>query len=117
MLGSDLDSIGGNEFRIGYADEAEYPAQIGFQMFADGGRRAGAVETAARDRDDDAFIAGQSLDALRAIFERLARPQNAVDPGLELARNGKIIHGRAEHDDVGGQKLGQYGLTGGDVLA
>ena len=52
-----------------------------------------------------------------AVLERLARDQDAVDPGLELARNRKIVHRRAEHDDVGGQKLFQYGLTGGDILA
>ena len=29
----------------------------------------------------------------------------------------KFVHGRAEHDGVGGQKLLQHGLTGGDILA
>ena len=65
MLGTDLDAVGGNEFRILDADEAEHPAQIGFQMFADRGRRARAVKSAARDRDDDALVAGQAFDALR----------------------------------------------------
>ena len=50
-----------------------------------------------------------------AVFERFARHQDAVDPGLELAWDGEIVHGRAEHDDVGGQKFFQHGLTGGDV--
>jgi len=67
MLGSDLDSVGGNEFGIGHADEAEHPAQISFQMFADGGRCAGAVISAARDRDDDALVARQALNALGRI--------------------------------------------------
>ena len=65
MLGTDLDAVGGNEFRILDADEAEHPAQIGFQVLADRGRRARAIKAAARDRDDDALVAGQTFDALR----------------------------------------------------
>src|SRR6185369_14865892 len=65
MFRSDLDAVGGNEFRIPDADEAENPAQVSFEMFADRGRRARAIKTAARDRDDDALVAGQTLDALR----------------------------------------------------
>ena len=34
-------------------------------MLADRGRRAGAVESAARDGDDDPLVAGQSFCALR----------------------------------------------------
>ncbi len=49
------------------------------------------------------------------VFERLARDQDAVDPGLELAWNREIVHGRAEHDDVGRQKLLQHRLASGDV--
>src|SRR6185295_8688 len=116
-FGSYLDAISGNEFRILDADEAEHPAQVSFEMFADRGRRAGPIEAATRDRDDDALVAGQTFDALRRVFERLARDQDAVDPGLELAWDGEIVHGRAEHDDVCGQKLFQHGLTGGDILA
>ena len=47
------------------SDEAEHPAQIGFQVLADRGRRARAIKAAARDRDDDALVAGQTFDALR----------------------------------------------------
>ena len=65
MFRSDLDSVGGNEFGMGDPDEAEHPAQIGFQMLADRGRRAGAIETAARDRDDHALVAGEAFGALR----------------------------------------------------
>ena len=86
-------SVGEDEFGIVHADEAEHPAQIGFQMFADRGRRAGAVETAARDRDDHALVAGESLRALRGVSEGLARHQDAVDPGLELARMVKLYIG------------------------
>ena len=115
MLRSDLDAIGGNEFGVLHADEAEHPAQIGFEVFADRRRRTGAIKSAARDRDDDALVAGEAFDARRAVLEGLARHQDAVDPGLELARNGKIVHRRAQHHDVGGQKLFQHGLTGGQI--
>ena len=40
-----------------------------------------------------------------AVFEGLARHQDTVDPGLELARDREIVHGRTEHDDVGGKEL------------
>src|SRR5882757_9005794 len=116
VLRSELDSIGGNKFGVCDADEAEHPAQIGFEMFAHRRRRAGAVVSAARDRDDDAFVASQSFRALRAVFEGLAGHQDAVDPGLELAWNREIVHGRAEHHDVGGEKLVQHGLAGGEIL-
>ena len=69
-------------------------------MLADRGRRSRAIKAAARDRDDDALAAGQTFDALRAVLERLARDQNAVDPGLELARNREVVHGSADHDDI-----------------
>jgi hypothetical protein len=39
------------------------------------------------------------------------RDQDAVDPGLELAREGKIVHGSAEHDDIGGEKLVEHDLA------
>ena len=50
-----------------------------------------------------------------AVFERLARDQDAVDPGLELAWNREIVHGRAEHDDIGRQKFVEHRLSRGDV--
>ena len=116
MFRSNLDSVGGNEFEVFDADETEHPAQIRFQMFAHRRRCAGAVKSAARDRDNHALVAGQSFRAVRAVFEGLAGHQDAVDPRLELARYRKVIHGSAEHHDVGGQELIQHGLTGGEVL-
>ena len=47
MFGSNLDADGRNEFGIVHTDEAEHETQIGFQMFADRGRCARAVEPAA----------------------------------------------------------------------
>ena len=85
-------------------------------MFANRRRRAGAVESAARDRKDHSFVAGEPLRALRAVFKSLAPYYDAVDPGLELARDGEVIHGRADYDDIGLQKLVQHRLSGGEVL-
>ena len=50
-----------------------------------------------------------------AVFEGLAGDHDAVDPGLELARNREIVHGRAEHHDVGGQEFVQHRLAGGEI--
>src|SRR5215510_6124978 len=80
MLRSNLDAVGGNEFAIVDADKAEHPTQIGFEMLADRGGRAGAIKAAARDRDEDALVAGQPLDALGAVFEGFARDQDPIDP-------------------------------------
>src|SRR5262245_13162224 len=47
LLGPDPDAVGGNELGIRHADEAEYPAQIGLEMFTGGGRCAGVIGPAA----------------------------------------------------------------------
>jgi len=39
------------------------------------------------------------------IGECLAWRRKAVYPGLELAGNAEIVHGRAKHDDIGRQEL------------
>src|SRR5580700_2505235 len=86
MLRAHLNSLGQNKFELRHADKAEDAAQVGFQMFKRGRRRPRAVKPAARDRHDDALVAGQSLRSLCVVFEGLAGYDDAVDPGLELAR-------------------------------
>ncbi len=78
--------------------------------------RLRAVESAARRRDDHLLAAGQTLGALFRIAERLARDGEPIDPGLELARNGEVVHRSADHDDVGCQKFVQRRLPGSEVL-
>lgn len=117
LLRSDPDAVSGNAFGIGYADEGEHPAQIRLEMLTCGGRRVGIVDPAARNRDDDALVASEALWALWAVCEGLARDQDAVDPGLELARDREIVHRRANHDDVGGQELIKHRLPRSDILA
>jgi hypothetical protein len=58
-----------------------------------------------RSEHDHAFCAGQALGAFGTVAEGLARYQDTIEPGLELARNGEIIHRRTDHDDVGLDKL------------
>src|SRR5215470_3877388 len=114
MLGPDLHTIGRDELKPRHADKAEHAALVGFEMLARGGWRARAIKSAARNRNDDALVAGQSFRAVRAVAKSLARNGDAVDPGLELARERKIVHGRAEHQDVGGKELVQHLARVGD---
>ena len=90
--------------------------QIGFQMLQRRGRRAGAVKAAARDGDDDALVARQPFRPGGAIAEGLSRHHDAVDPGLELAGNGEVVHRRADHHGVRRQEFLQHRLAGGDFL-
>src|ERR1700743_1525395 len=84
VLWADLDALGDDELDVGHADEAEDGAQVGLHMLR---RRPVGREVAARDGDDPPLAAGQAFGALWAIAEGLARRQDAVDPGLELAGN------------------------------
>ncbi|GCC46285.1 hypothetical protein chiPu_0030467, partial [Chiloscyllium punctatum] len=117
MLGADLDAVGGDELHIPDADETEHSTQIGLEVLERGHRRVGAVIAAARDRDDDALVAGQPLDAGRAVFEGLACDEDAVDPGLELRGDREVVHRRTDHHDVGGEELVEHRLAGRDVVA
>ena len=79
--------------------------QIGLDMLE---AVAGLVEAAARNGDDHALVAGQAFGAVGAIAEGLAGHGDAVDPRLELARDGEIIHRRADHDRVGGKEFVEH---------
>jgi len=108
---TDLDALGDDEFEPGDADKAEHGAQIGLGVLGGGGRRAGSIEVAARNGDNHPLVAGQAFDALRGISEGLARDENPVDPGLELAGHREIIHRRPDHHDVGGEELFEQRLA------
>ncbi|AEM40040.1 hypothetical protein KVU_0201 [Ketogulonicigenium vulgare WSH-001] len=75
-----------------------------------------AIKTTARRGDDDLFRAGQPLRAVFGIAEGHARDGKAVDPGFQLAGNGKVIHRRANDREIGGHKLLQRGLASGQVI-
>ena len=79
------------------------------------GRRAFAVESAARKRDDHALAAGKAFGAGRGVVEGLPGNENAVDPGLELARHREIVHRSADDDRVGSEKLVEHGAVGKGV--
>jgi hypothetical protein len=104
LLRAILDAFGEDDLR-GHPDEREGRAQVGFDMFARREGRLRAVEPSTRDRDDDAHVFCQALDPFFAISKGLARNEDAVDPGLQLARDGEIIYRRADHDDVGRKEL------------
>ena len=42
--------------------------------------------------------------------------RDAVDPGLQLARHGKVVHRRADHDHIGREELAHQAL-GNLILA
>src|SRR5580658_10098721 len=100
LFGPDLQTFGDDDLQIGDAEKAEDAAQITFHMFEGGRRHARAIKTAARNRDDHALVARQTFGAVGGVAEGLAGDRDAVDPGLELAGDAKIVHGRADDDDV-----------------
>ena len=116
LFGTELQPLGDDEFQLGHTDEAEHGAQIGFQMLERGRRRAGSIEAAARDRHDDALVPRQTHGAAGAIAEGLTGHEDPVDPGLELARQGEVVHGCTDHHDVRLQKLLECGVACDDVL-
>ena len=97
-------AFGHDEFHVGDADEAEHRAQIGLRMFGCRIGRFRPVQPAAQNDDDDALAAGQPGRAapVGVYWKVLPRHQDAVDPGLQLAGHGEIIHRRADHDGIGG---------------
>ena len=67
------------------------------------------ITIAAGYGDDHALARRQPARAVLAISEGLTGHYDAIDPGLKLGGNREIIHGRADHDDVGGLKLLEIG--------
>jgi hypothetical protein len=55
--------------------------------------------------------------ALFAVAEGLARADDGVEPGLELARDAKIVHRRADHDQVGALQLLDHAIGQSAELA
>ena len=107
-VGADADAFGAHELDVGDADEAEDVPQISFLEIEVRAAAFGAVETAACRRDDDLASAREAFGAVRAVAERLAGDHDAVDPRLQLARDAEVVHRRADHDDVGGQKFVEH---------
>ena len=79
-------------------------------MFEGGVCGLRAMEAAARGNDDDHFAAREALWRLGRIAEGAASLAT-VDPGLELAGYGKVLHGRPDHHDIGGQELVEGALA------
>ena len=74
------------------------------------GRRAGAVETAARLDDDRTFAMQQPLRPLGGIFESHLGAGDVVEPRLQCRGDAEIVHRRPDDDQVGGLELGGGGI-------
>src|SRR5439155_15236301 len=72
ILGAQVEALGDDELGLD-ADEVEDAAQIRLEMRERGRGRAGAVDSAARQRDDHALAVRQPLRAVRAVLEGPAR--------------------------------------------
>ncbi|CBJ34892.1 hypothethical protein (plasmid) [Ralstonia solanacearum PSI07] len=104
-----------NEGDIRDAEKAEGHLQIGFLMIEGGGGRAFAVDAAARGGDDQLLAAAQSDRAVLPVAERLPGDGDAVDPGLQLRGNAKVVHRCADDHDVGCQECLERELADGNV--
>jgi len=105
-------ALGAHELDVGDAQEAEHRTQVGLLEI---GRRAGVQATAAAG-DDHLLAAGQALRTGLGVAEGAAGHGDAVDPGLQRGGDREVVHGRADHHDVGLQELLQHPLGLGGML-
>ncbi len=49
----------------------------------------------------------QAFRAGFGVTEGLTGNGDAIDPGLELGRNGEVVHRRGDHDGICGEEFGQ----------
>ncbi len=106
-------AFGANHFDIGDAEETQHGAQVAFVGRA--GRLAGMHATGGGD-DHHFLVAGQANRAVLGVAEGLAGDRDAIDPGLELAGDGEVVHRRADYHDVGGEELFQHFFTHRDFM-
>jgi len=87
------------------ANKAEDGAEqrLGIFVRRIGGARA--INIAASEGDDHAFPLRKSYGAILTVAERLAAHCDAINPGLELAGNGKIVEAGADYHDVSFEEL------------
>src|SRR5215207_255035 len=109
VAGRQGEALGANDRDVVDADEAEDRAQVGFLKIVCHVRHTRGVKAAARRGDDELSAACQAQRPGFGIAEGLTGDQDAVDPGLELARDCEVVHRRA---DVGGEELleGRFAL-------
>ena len=100
----DRQALGIHEFHVVDADEGEHLAQVGLDEVA---AAVDGMLAAVGRRDDHLLAAGQANRAVLGVAEGLAGDRDAIDPGLELAGDGEVVHRRADYHDVGGEELFQ----------
>ncbi|MNC19958.1 hypothetical protein D3C75_678980 [compost metagenome] len=67
------------------------------------------MNTAAGSQDDGALAGQQALRAGGGVLEGDAGTQHVVQPGLEGAGDGEVVHRRSHHQHVGGEHfIGQF---------
>ena len=100
-----------HEVDIVDADGAEDCCQVGRQEI--GLACALADDVAARRHQNECRPVREQSDlALRRAAERAPEANDLVDPGLEQRRHRKIVHGRAEHQEIAGLELADKPLGG-----
>src|SRR6185369_16023800 len=87
-----VEALCSHELDIGNAEKSQYAAQVVLLEVQRRCRRSCAIDAAARRNDDDLFALGQPFWSFFRVAKRLALDGNAVDPGLELARNREVVH-------------------------
>ena len=104
MLGADREAVGSDELGLD-ADEIEDAAQVRLEMLERRRRRPCVVEAAPRQADDHALAGREALWSVCRVAEGGAGNEDAIDPRLELARQGEVVHRRPDYDRVRGQEL------------
>ncbi|MNH16670.1 hypothetical protein D3C79_763190 [compost metagenome] len=74
------------------------------------------VDAASGGQDDGALAGQQALRAGRGVLERDASAQHMVQPGLEGAGDGEVVHRCGHHQHIGRQQfIGQFVGSGQGV--
>ena len=87
-------------------DKAQGLAQVGLLMI----QTSAGVDTTAGGQDKGALALQQAFGALLAILEGHPGTQHMVEPGLEGAGDGEVVHGGGQHQHVGGQQFIGQGI-------
>lgn len=99
-------AVGTNELDVGDPDEAEQHLQV---VFVGNAGCLTDMQAAGGGDDHDFFATAQAFRAGFGVTEGLTGNGNAIDPGLELGRDGEVVHRRGDDDGIGSQELSQGG--------
>src|SRR5260370_28135115 len=108
MGGAERQPFGADDFDVADAEEGEDRAQILLLEVVSFERHSRCVKTTARRGNDHMLSSGQPDWPVRRVAEGLAGNRDAVDPCLELAWGAKVIHRRANDEDVSAKELVEH---------